>query len=280
MESNRRMLLSSVGSSAALLIAGCTSAEDSEEESTNTTDSELDTVIDFSSHVEDPPSEEYELPDSQYGNWSWIVVDFEVLEGELDMGDIWFNGLFETEERYYTISPLTDQVENGVESRGQIREGGQGVLLHAYPPSPASELIGPVFSATDSSIGGDGVIDDGPRELYPSASVEYTVETDPNPNVLSDEYTADSGEKWAVVTLNVTEGLLNIEDVWFRSQLTTESRIHDAHPYSRFADYGVRSRGLVKQGYTANILYKIGENESTESWGYDEPRQEVSISRR
>lgn len=207
-------------------------------------------------------------------------MDFEVVEGLLDMEDVWFNGLFETEQQYYTVSALTDQVENGVESRGAIREGSRGVTLHEYPSSPSSDLVGPVFSATDTRIGGEGVAMDGPTGLYPPVTVEFSVERAQDPNVLLSEYSAPEGDVWAIVNLNVIEGVLNLEDVWFRSQLLTGSRVYECDPLSRFADFGVRSRGLVKQGHSANALYQIADDEEVEEWGYQEDnRQDVTIVR-
>lgn len=152
------------------------------------------------------------------------------------------------------------------------------MTLHEFPPSPASELVGPIFSATQTSIGGENVGTDGPTDFYPPVSVEYSIQTPQEPNSVPIEYAAGEAEKWAVVTLDVLEGVLNLEDVWFRSQLLTESRIYECHPYSRFADYGVRSRGIVKQGYSANALYLIADDESVDEWGYeDDNRQDVTI---
>ncbi|QLG61976.1 hypothetical protein [Halorarum salinum] len=302
----RRVFLSTASAGTAL-IAGCTSNDEpgdtpeetgtdtppdtvtdtdsdtpTETESDTSTEStpEYDAVIEYTAHVQDDANGEYDLPEPIYDNWSWIVIDFEVVEGQLDMEDVWFNGLFETEQRYYTVSKQTDGAEDGIESRGAIRQGSGGVTLHEYPPSPASDLVGPMFAAMDSSIGGDGVVTDGPTDLYPSVTVEYSVETAQNPDVLRDEHEAEQGNVWATVNLNVAEGVLNLEDVWFRSQLLTDSRVYECDHTSQFAEQGVRARGLVKQGYSANALYQIAENESVEEWGYQEDnRQDVTIRR-
>lgn len=241
---------------------------------------EYDAVIEYTTHVQDTANGEYDLPEPRYEGWRWIVMDFEVVEGLFDMEDVWFNGLFETEQRYYVVSALTDQVENGVESRGAIRNGGRGVTLHEYPSSPGSDLVGPMFSATDTRIGGEGVALDGPTDLYPPVTVEYSVKRAQDPNVLPSEYSAPEGDVWAIVNLNVIEGVLNLEDVWFRSQLLTGSRVYECDPLSRFADIGVRSRGLVKRGQSANALYQIAEDEEVEEWGYQEDnRQDVTTRR-
>lgn len=296
----RRAFLSTTAATTTVLLAGCSDDEsgtapndtdtpgntetdaptdtETETDTPTETEPEYDAVIEYTTHVQDGASGEYDLPEPSYDGWSWIVTDFEVVKGQLDMEDVWFNGLFETGERYYTVSARTDEVENGVESRGAIREGNRGVTLHEYPPSPGSDLVGPMFSATDTSIGGEGVGTDGPTDLYPPATVEYSVETARDPDVLPSEYAAEDGDVWAVVNLNVVEGVLNLEDVWFRSQLLTDARVYECDTYSRFADRGVRSRGIVKQGYAANALYQIAEDESVEEWGYNEDgRQDVTI---
>lgn len=257
-----------------------TSTDTDTETETEKPTPEYDAVIEYTTHVQDTDSGEYDLPEPRYDGWRWIVMDFEVVAGLLDMEDVWFNGLFETEQRYYTVSALTDQVKNGVESRGAIREGGWGVTLHKYPPSPGSDLAGPMFSATDTRIGGEGVGMDGPSDLYPPVTIEYSVKRAQDPNGLPSDYAAPEDDVWAIVNLNVVEGVLNLEDVWFRSQLLTGSRVYECDPLSRFADFGVRSRGLVKPGYSANALYQIADDEEVEDWGYQEDnRQEVTIRR-
>jgi hypothetical protein len=244
---------------------------------------EYDVVVDYSTHVQSSPSGEYDLPEPRYDDWGWLVLDLEVVEGELSMEDVWFNAFFETEERLHDVSHDSSDVEDGVESRGSIRQGGRGVVLHHYPPSPQGQLVGWNTSPMDQSVGGEGVIRDAPSELYAPVSVEYSVQTSTNPGILANEYATRRSEfeTWAVVSVDVIDGFLNMEDVWFRSQLTTKSRRHDLSHSSSHAERGVRSRGMVKAGHSANALYLIGNDESVESWGYTEDgRQDVSISRR
>lgn len=194
--------------------------------------------------------------------------------------DEWISVLVTNSMTRSTVSKQTDEIDEGIEPRGGIREGNRGIALFEYPSSPSSELIGPMFSATRTSIGGENVGTDGPTDLYPPVSVEYSVQTAQDPDVLPSEYAAEGGEVWAVVKLDVLEGVLSLEDVWFRSQLLTDSRIYTCDQLSRFADLGVQSRGLVKQGHSANALYQIAENESIDEWGYEEDnRQDVTISR-
>lgn len=233
-------------------------------------------------HQQAGMSGKYDLPEPTYEEWSWIVVDFEVMEGTLDMSDLWFRGLFETRERYRTVSKSTSEAKRGIEPRGTILSGGRGLLLHGYPSSPRSGLVGPNFSMTDQAIVGETVLNDGPTEPNPSVSVRYTVETKKNPDILADEYARrrDDDEVWAIVTLDVIEGVLNMADVWFRSRLRTKGRMLTIDHSSSFADRGIRSRGYVKKGHAGHALYRISADASVESWGYEDARQDVTISRR
>lgn len=130
----RRVFLSTVGATG-VLIAGCTEDKEPTDSSENTgTDTEAeaetdpgsaqetqdpdqetrsteggdeepdhDAVIEYSAHTQDSASGEYNLPELRYDGWNWIVLDFEVIEGQLSMEDVWFRGLFETQQRYYTV---------------------------------------------------------------------------------------------------------------------------------------------------------------------------------
>jgi len=307
---SRRRLLSVSAGALATGLAGCSSEEDDgsdstpadESEETSTpnqteesnesgeeTDAESQTdetpefsvTVDYSTHVQDSATGEYNLPEPAHEGWSWLVVDLEVTRGELDMEEVWFRGFFETEERLYAVSHDSDEVENGVESRGTIREGGRGVILHAYPPSPPAEPDGWNTSAMRQSVGGPDVVTDGPNELYPPTSVEYSVSTATNPSVLPSEHTdrRDEGETWAIVSVDVTEGFLNMNEVWFQSRLTTQSRRHELSHASQHATRGTQSVGMVKPGNSLHALYLIGEDETVEEWGYTEDsRQSVEIN--
>ena len=311
---SRRRILRLPAGVLATGLAGCTGTEDeesdstpmgtdqSEETSTSTpteeanesgeeTDTETQTeetaefsvTVDYSTHVQDSATGEYDLPEPTRDSWSWLVVDLEVTSGELDMQEVWFRGFFETEERLYAVSHDSEEVENGVESRGTIREGGRGVILHDYPSTPQANLVGWNTSVMRQSVGGTEVVTDGPNELYPPASVEYTVSTATNPSVLPDEHTDRRSERetWAVVSIDVTEGVLNMEDIWFRTRLSTQSRRHELSHASQHAMRGALSRGMVKSGNSVNALYLIGEDEYIQEWGYTEDsRQNVSVSRK
>ncbi len=230
---------------------------------------DYDVRVEYSTHVQNGTTGEYDLPEPAHDDWGWLVVDLEVTSGELSMQEVWFRGFLETEERLYAVAHDSSEVENGVESRGSIREGGRGVILHGYPPSPQSDVVGWNTSIMRQSVGGNSVVTDEPTELYPPASVEYSVSTTTNPNILPNEYASrrGDGETWVVVSVDVTEGFLNMEDVWFRSRLTTESRQHELSHASQHATRGTWSRGLVKGGNSMHALYLIGEDESVQGVG-------------
>jgi len=63
----------------------------------------------------------------------WVVVEFDVLEGTLDMQEIWFRSRIETETRFYDLDHATDKLADGVQSRGGIKAGGRGIALYQIP---------------------------------------------------------------------------------------------------------------------------------------------------
>lgn len=42
-------------------------------------------VVDYTANVQSSSSGESQLPELRYDDWSWLVLDLEVAEGELDM---------------------------------------------------------------------------------------------------------------------------------------------------------------------------------------------------
>jgi len=253
-----------------------------ETETPTETTPEYDVTVEYSTHVQNGATGEYDLPEQVYDNLGWLVVDLEVTSGELSMQEVWFRGFLETEERLYAVAHDSSEVENGVESRGSIREGGRGVILHDYPPSPRSDVVGWNTSIMRQSVGGTDIVTGEPTELYPPVSVEYSVSTTYNPDILPNEYASrrGDGETWAIVSVDVTEGFLNMEDVWFRSQLTTESRNHRLSHASQHATRGTWSRGMIKAGNSMHALYLIGESATVQEWGYaEDSRQNVNINR-
>lgn len=117
--------------------------------------------------MQDGVSGEYDLPQQRYDRWSWLVVDFEMTQCDLDMQDVWYNAYFETEERLYAVDHASSEVEDGVEFSGSMRKGGRGVTLHDYPPTPASALVGWYMSVMEQSVGGENLLRQEPQRTYP-----------------------------------------------------------------------------------------------------------------
>jgi hypothetical protein len=101
-----------------------------------------------------------------------------------------------------------------------LTDGDRGVALFAYPDAPATPLRGPNFAATQTTIAGAGVRDDGPEILE-----------------------SDLGEQWAVVTIDVEAGVLNVEDVLFRSRLVTDVSAKENGKGTFFDDSGPKITG-------------------------------------
>ncbi|MBU4341857.1 MAG: hypothetical protein KJ928_04620 [Candidatus Altiarchaeota archaeon] len=78
-----------------------------------------------------------EIPDDlqkwKRDEYMWVVVEFEVKEGTLDMQDVWFRSRIETSERFYDLDHTTDKLKNGIQSRGMIKSGGEGIALYQIP---------------------------------------------------------------------------------------------------------------------------------------------------
>jgi hypothetical protein len=66
-------------------------------------------------------------------DYKWVVVEFTVIEGTLNMEDIWFDSRVETSQRYYDLDHATDELVDGVQSRGAIKQGSSGIALYQIP---------------------------------------------------------------------------------------------------------------------------------------------------
>lgn len=49
------------------------------------------------------------------------------------MQDVWFRSRIETSNRFYDLDHASDELDDGVESRGEIKEGGSGIALYQIP---------------------------------------------------------------------------------------------------------------------------------------------------
>jgi hypothetical protein len=63
----------------------------------------------------------------------WIVVEIYVEEGELNMEDLWFRSRVETEDRFYDLDHASGDLTDGIQSRGDIQEGGYGLAVYQIP---------------------------------------------------------------------------------------------------------------------------------------------------
>jgi len=85
----------------------------------------------------------------------------------------------------------------------------------------------------------------------------------------------EDGNKWVVVTFEVTAGTLDMEDVWFRSRVETTDRFHDLDHATADLSNGVQSRGEIKEGGSGIALYQIPEDQDTYEWNLADMRQDV-----
>jgi hypothetical protein len=93
-------------------------------------------------------------PDNSEGKreegYKWVVIEITVLEGELDMEDIWFRSRVETEERFYELDHASDELTDGIQSRGSIKQGGNGIALYQIPED--SEFVRWNLEETNQNI--------------------------------------------------------------------------------------------------------------------------------
>jgi hypothetical protein len=243
------------------------------------TTSDADVRLDTNTTIESTPAETAELPAPRYESWSWIVTEFEVLEGELDMEDVWFRGYFETAARYYAVAKQTAEADGGIESRGTVQQGGTGRILYPYPPSPGAELVGPNVSATRQRIVGANIEAAG-LSASPAVTVAPSFSRTTDLDIVAGDDVGrrlNDDTEWAVVTLDVRDGMLDMANAWFRSRLRTESRTYERSTVSTQVPYGVIPRGYVKSGEQARLVYQIPADAPIDSWGLSDSQQDVTI---
>ena len=122
-------------------------------------DSSIDgsgTLLEFQIKAEAAPQEIPKDLADFYGkeNYKWVVVTFEVLSGELDMQEMWFESRVETSSRYYDIDRATIDLRLGVQARGAIKEGSSGIALYQVPENETTftwnlENLTPTVSARE-----------------------------------------------------------------------------------------------------------------------------------
>lgn len=94
-----------------------------------------DVVLEYEIRVQTHGPDIPEDVADRYGRdgYQWVVVIFDVLEGELDMMETWFESRVETSDRFYDLDHATSQLRFGVQPRGAIKSGHSGIALYQIP---------------------------------------------------------------------------------------------------------------------------------------------------
>ncbi|EMA19256.1 hypothetical protein [Haloarcula argentinensis] len=123
-------------------------------------------------------------------------------------------------------------------------------------------------------------------ESEPDVVLEYNIKADQAPEEIPEDIRKsrkeggrlEEGSKWVVVTLDVAEGTLDMQDVWFRSRIETDERFYDLAHASDGLSSGIQSRGEIKQGGSGVALYQIPTGTGSYSWNLEEMRQDVEAN--
>lgn len=133
---------------------------------------------------------------------------------------------------------------------------------------------------------------DNPETSEADVVLEYSITADKEPEEMPEDIRdihrgaenpdgrREEGHKWVVVSIEVVEGTLNMEDVWFRSRLETSDRFYNLDHASGELTNGIQSRGSIQEGGSGLALYQIPEDENTYRWNIEEMRQDVQANER
>jgi hypothetical protein len=262
-----------------------TPSEQGQEESTppqeeeESTPDQVDAVLSY--EVTDGSSWDSELPDTISPWMEWIVLSFNVEEGSVSMEDLWFRSRVDTGERYKPASARSDDaLENGITNRGDILEGGSADILYKVP-SYSDTYEWNLSGLQRQSVDGENIQLEEPGDIsYGDVTVSSDIEITNNSDIIPDdaEQFKDDSEEWGIVELTVREGLLNVEDVWFRSKLRVGNRQAEIdYATNRYVKRGMRTRGEIKEGYTGYAIYIVPEGSDNPTWITDEMEQSVTI---
>lgn len=220
-----------------------------------------------------------ELPDL-YSKWmKWVVVSFTVERGAVSMEDLWFRSRIDTGERYQPADARTDDaLENGIQNRGQILEGGSGDILY-QSPTFADSFIWNLSGLKRHTVEGENFqLDEPGQDSYGDVTVSIEIEITDSSDLLppeAEEYRSE-GDLWGIVSIDILEGLLNVEDVWFRSSLELGSRrVSVDYAANRYVKRGMRPRGLIKEGYSGYAIYIVSEESENVTWYTEDMKQSV-----
>lgn len=221
-----------------------------------------------------------ELPDTISDHMKWVVLSFEVEEGEVSMEDLWFRSRIDTGERYQPADAQTDNaLANGIESRGAVIDGGSADILY-QAPTFAKEYTWNLSGLRRQTVRGENIQVNEPGESYGDVTISLDVEITQDSDIITpeaDEFRNDD-QYWGIVTIEVVENVLSVEDVWFRSQLEVGNRrVSVDYASNRNIERGMRPRGEIKEGYTGHALYLVSEDHDEVSWYTEDMNHSIMI---
>jgi hypothetical protein len=252
---------------------------ETETETDTETETEADAVLSY--EVTEGSNWDGDLPDL-YSDWmKWVVLSFDVEQGEVSMEDLWFRSRIDTGERYQPADAQTNNaLENGIENRGSVLEGGSADILYKAP-SFADSYTWNLSGLRRQTVDGENIqLEEPGEDFYGDVTVSIDVQVTQSSDIITPEAEEfrEEGQYWGIVSIEVIEGNLNVEDVWFRSGLEVGNRRASIdYGSNRSIKRGMRSRGEIKEGYTGHALYLVSEDADDASWYTDEMRQSVTI---
>jgi len=252
---------------------------ESETETEQETEASPDAILSY--EITEGSNWEGELPDL-YSDWmKWVVLSLDVEQGEVSMGDLWSRSRIDTGERYQPADAQTNNaLENGIENRGSLLEGGSADILYKSPTF-AEDYTWNLSGLRRQTVDGENIqLEEPGEDFYADVTVSIDIEVTQSSDIITpeaEEFRAED-DYWGIVTIEVIEGNLNVEDVWFRSGLQVGNRRASIdYGANRSVKRGMRSRGEIKEGYVGHALYVVPEDTSDISWYTEEMLQSVTI---
>jgi hypothetical protein len=113
--------------------------------------------------------------------------------------------------------------------------------------------------------------------------LEYTIRVEPQPVEIPEDiarFYSKEEFQWVVVSFDVLEGKLDMQEMWFESRIETVERFYDLDHATGELKMGVQSRGAIKSGFSGLALYQIGLDETVLSWDLNNLNQKVMARER
>lgn len=154
------------------------------------TDTETETPADavLSYEITEGSNWNGELPDL-YSDWmKWIVLSFDVEQGEVSMEDLWFRSRIDTGERYKPANAQTeDALENGIESRGSVLEGGSADILYKAP-SFTDSYTWNLSGLRRQTVDGENIqLEEPGEDFYGDVTVSVDIEITQDSDIITPE---------------------------------------------------------------------------------------------